>query len=321
MANITKDSLIVELFAFDKKSDPAYKDAIDQIRELASRPTADNRFEIAQIISYAVDTSLNQRVEYLDLIADVKRTEYGIKAEFEIEIDELKAFIQAKGSTTERSKVGKKFATLSTQEVSVRPFVNFHDLAAGKVDIAQLIRRSTDKLENAIVKKVQNVLYAGFSGLSSPNYASGAGVVKANFDPIVMAMSRVGKPAIIGDAVILAKLTANAGFNSYVPDQLAVEHNQNGFIGTYIGGNVVKLNNPFEAGSLVNTVLRQDLIYVVPAGSAEIRPLKVHFEGDVQFMEATNIDDKSYEIRLDKYIGVGLVGDVKYLGVYEDTTL
>lgn len=321
MADINKDSLIVELFAFNKKDDAQYKDAVDQVRSLASRPTADNRYEIAQIIRYAVDANLNQKLDYLDIIADVIRTEYGAKAEFEMEIDNLKAFFQAKASTTERSKVGKKFATLSTQEVSVRPYVNFHELATGKVDVGQLITKASEKMEIAITKKVQTVLYAGFSGLASPNFASGAGVVKNTFDPILTSMSRVAKPVILGDAAVLSKLTALTGFNNVVAESLALEHNQNGFIGTYLGGNVVKLNNPFEVNSLTNTMLRQDLIYVIPAGSNSLRPLKIHLEGDVQSMEATNIDDKSYEVRLDKYVGVGLIGDTKFLGIYEDTTL
>ena len=54
----------------------------------------------------------------------------------------------------------------------------------------------------------------------------------------------------------------------------------------------------------------------------DARPLKVLFEGDVQSQEATNIDDKAYEVRLDQYVGAGLVyGDHPTMSVYEDLSL
>lgn len=324
---ITKESRIVEVFSKDllkaEVDHNELKDAKEYIKELASNPNPNNCYEIAQILKFVINDGFTQRVQYLDEIADVKRTGFGEKAQFKIEIDDLKAMFQAKGSTTERSKVSNKYFTLDTDEVSIRPVVDLYDLQTGKADFTKIAERAMIKLELEIVKRVQNVVYAAFSGMSSPNYSSGAGITKSAFDPILYAMMRAGgSAAIVGDIEALSKFTALTGFNNVVADSLVVEHNQNGMIGTYLGAKLMKLNNPFVANSLTDTELRKDLIYVVPTGAEELRPIKVQFEGELQAIGTpVNIDSKQMEMRFDQYVGVSAIGVRKLMGVYQDTTL
>lgn len=324
---ITKDSRIVEVFSkdllkaeVDKKE---VKDANEYIRELASNPNPNNRYEIGQILQYVIDEGLTQRLQYVEQIADVKNTGMGEKAQFKIEVDGLKAFFQAKSSSTERSKISNKYVTLDTDEVSIRPVVNFYELQTGKVDFNRIASQAITQMELKIVKRIQDAVYAAFSALSTPNYASGAGLVKGTFDPIFNAMMRIaGSVAIVGDIEALSKFTALTGFSNRVPDAYMVEHNQNGMIGQYLGGQLIKLNNPFQVNSLTQTELRRDLIYVIPNGVPELRPIKVQFEGGVQNIDSQiNINSKEMEMRFDQYVGVGAVGVRKLMGVYEDTTL
>lgn len=326
--NINKDSRIVEVFSADmlntnKVEKSEIKDANDYIKELASNPSPDNRYEIAQIMSYVITEGLAERMNYIDLIGDVKRTEIGEKARFKTEIDGLKAFWQAKSSTTERSKVSSKYVQLDTDEVSIRPVVNFLELQTGKVDMARLAEQAAAKMELAIIKRVQNAIYAAFQGTNGVNYASGAGIAKQAFDPILFAMNRAGGAvSIVGDVEALSKFTALSGFDGNIPDDYVVQHNENGMIGKYNGSSLVKLNNPFEAGSLTETTLRKDLIYVIPNVEEGLKPVKIQFEGGVQSIDApVNIDSKEVEFKFDQYIGAGVIGARKLLGVYEDTSL
>lgn len=324
---INKESRIVEVFSKNlaKATVEAseLKKANDYIKELASNPNPNNTYEIAQILSYVINDGFSRRVEYLEQIADVKRTGIGEKAQFKIEIENLKAMFQAKGATTERSRVSSKYVSLDTDEVSIRPVVDFYELQSGKVDFSKIAQDAIVELELAIVKRIQNTVYDAFSAMSTPNYAQGAGVTKGSFDPILYAMSRVaGSTAVMGDIEALSKITSLAGFNNRVPDALAIEHNQNGMLGTYLGANLMKLNNPFAANSLTQTELNKGLIYVLPTGDVNLRPVKVHFEGGVQAIGAPiNIDSKQMEMRFDQYVGVATVGVRKLMGIYEDTTL
>lgn len=326
--NINKDSRIVEVFSADltKKATieaNEMKDANDYIKELSSNPNPNNCYEIAQIMSYVINDGLVNRVNYIETIADVKSTGIGEKAQFKIDIDDIKAVFQAKSATTERSKISSKYFTMDTDEVSVRPVVNFYDIQTGKVNFTSIAQKAVDRLELAIVKRIQDAVFSAFSAMGSPNYAANAGVAAATFDPILNAMLRVGgSAAVIGDIEALSKFTALTGFNSNVADQYMVEHNQNGMIGSYKGGRLVKLNNPFQTNSLTTTELRKDLIYVLPTGSEELRPVKVQFEGGVQSIGApVNINSKELEMRFDQYVGVAAVGVRKLMGVYRDTSL
>ncbi|PAV30173.1 hypothetical protein CIL05_06815 [Virgibacillus profundi] len=325
--NINQESRIVEVFSTDmlkgKIEVNELKDAHEYIKELASNPNPNNRYEIAQIMSFVINEGLSQRVNYLDLIADVKRTDIDTKARFKTEIDGLKAMFQAKSATTERSKVSSKYTGLDTEEVSIRPVVDFLELQTGKANLTDLAQKAAIKMELAIVKRIQDSVYAAFKGTTGVNYASGSGIAKQAFDPILFAMARAGgSTSIVGDTEALAKFTALTGFDGNVPADLAAEHNQNGMIGKYNGSSLVKLNNPFQAGSLTETELRKDLVYVIPNVEEGLKPIKVQFAGGVQTTDApVSIDSKQVEFRFDQYIGAGVIGARKLLGVYEDTTL
>lgn len=325
--NINKESRIVEVFSADLRKAQTdrseLKDANEYIKELASSPNPNNLYEIAEILSYVINDGLTERIRYIEDIADVKRTAIGEKAQFQIDIDDLKAVFQAKSGTTIRSKTSQKYFTLETDEVSIRPVVNFYDIQTGKVNFTSLAAKAVVKMDNAIAKRIQDVTFAAFSAMSSPNYVAAAGVAAASIDPIISAMIRAGGAAsIVGDYDALTKFTALTGFNSNVAEQYAIQANENGVLGTYKKGKLVVMNNPFQANSLTATELRKDLIYVIPAGAEELRPIKVQLEGGVQSISAPiNINSKEVEMRFDQYVGVGAIGVRKLMGVYRDTSL
>jgi len=326
MSEINAKSPIVELFSANLVAPEnvvasELKDANDFIKELCANPNPNNRYEIAQILRLIVDNQLDLALNYLPTIADVKHIDFGQKAQFQIDLPGVKAFFQAKGSTTERSKVGHTYTTLETDEVSVRPAINFYDLLSGKTDFSKVATESAFRMEMAIAAKVQKTLYDAFSAMSAPNYGTGNGVVASVIDPIIYALARLGGVSIMGDIECISKFTALTGFNSIINPEYVKEHNQNGHLGTYKTANIVKMNNQLVQENLTDTVLRKDLLYIVPTGTSANRPLKVVLEGQVSAMEATSINDKMYEVRMDKYVGVGVVGYRKFLGLYKDSSL
>lgn len=325
---INKDSRIVEVFSADllnKQTDKnELKDAKIYIQELAHNPSPERRYEIAQIMSFIIEDGITERLNYIETIADVKNTDLDTRAQFKVEIDGLKAMFQAKSATTERSKVSDKYVSLDTEEVSIRPVVNFLELQTGKVDLTRLADQASRKLEIAIVKRIQDSIYEAFKAMGNGvNYNMGSGISKQAFDPILFAMRRAGgNVSVLGDIEALAGFTELTGFNNKVPSDYAVQHNENGLIGVYNGANLVQLDNPFQAQSLTNTELRKDLVYVIPSADEGLRPVKVQFAGGTMSTEApVNIDSKEVEFRFDKHVGVGVVGARKLLGVYEDSSL
>lgn len=305
-----------------KETEIEVAEARSAIKELAKNPSPTNRWEIAQLIGYSIDDIFEQKSNFIETFADVQNVGIGEKAYFDVELDGIQAYVQAKGATTQRSKVLSKKISVDTQAVSVRPVVDFVSLASGKVNFDKIINDAAFKMENAKLAVIQNTLYAAISGYASPNYAMASGFVKATVDPMIVAFSRLGGVSMVGDLAVVSKIAGNTGWSGAFSQDLVNEQNNNGYIGKYNGANVNKLVNPFVQHSLTQTYLKKNLIWILPSGEFSMRPLKVVNEGNIQPMDAVNIDDRSYEIRLDAHFGSAVVtGSQAYIGCYEDSSV
>ena len=330
---IYKDSNIVEVATaaarHEKIDSKVREDADKLIKDLASDPSPHNKYQISQLVKFAVNDIVKHDTNWLDLIADTKRVGFGDKAEFDVKLPGVRAFIQAKGATTPRTKDSRKGFTMETISVSARPFINIVELQNGLANAADLINSASYQMEVGINKHVQDVLLAAAVNWSAPYYGTGStGVVKATIDPMIIHWIRTtGGAAILGDIAELNKLGPLTGWTSTTntqqyADQLIVEQNANVFLGTYLGAKAIALTNPFMEDGTDNVVFDAKKLYILPTGvDASMRPLKVVFEGDVFSTEATNINDLSWEIRLDQYFNAGIAyGDRPYLGVYADSS-
>lgn len=288
-----------------------------------------NKYKIAQLVGYTVNELKKPTSNFLANIADVKNVGFGQKAEFKVRMPGIRAFVQAKGSTTARSKVANKTMTLDTVSVSARPVINIVELQTGQAQMSDLIVDATYQMALAEMGLIQTVLNDGVKSWEAPYYGVGQGLVKATLDPMIRHWMRMsnGAPALLGDIEMTHKLadltgfTASADMKQFAPD-IIMEQNAAGYIGKYNTANVINLVNPLVEGT-DNPVHDINKLYILPAGvDASMRPLKVVYEGGVQSQEQSNIDDKSYEIRLDQYIGAGMViGERPYMSVYVDESL
>ena len=330
---IRKDSQIVEVATAAARHERLDSEVVENanrlIKDLASDPNPYNKYQIAQLVKFAVNDMVHRDTNWLDMIADTKRVGFGDKAEFDVKLPGVRAFIQAKGATTPRTKNAQKKFTMETLSVSARPYINIVELQNGLANTADLINDATYQMECAINRHVQSVLNSAAPGwasqYSAKYYGTGSGVVKATFDPMVIHWARTsGGAAILGDIEALNKLAPLTGFtpttntNTQWSKEIINEQNQNVFVGTYLSAKTVGLVNPFMEDGTDNLVFDTDKLYVLPTGiDVSMRPLKVAFEGDVFSTEATNIDDLSWEIRLDQYFNAAIAcGDRPYMGVY-----
>ena len=329
---ILKNSNIVDIMVAQATKQRVDSDAAEKaaavIKDLAADPNPNNRYQIGQLIAFAVNEINHNRTNWLDTLADVKRVGFGDKALFNTKLSGIRAFIQAKGATTPRTKVAHKSLTLDTIAVSARPVINMVELANGHVNMADLINDAAYAMELAEYGKIQEVLTTAAATWAAPYYGTGSGIVKATIDPMIqhwMRLSGGAQPIIFGDIAVTAKLAAQTGFvattNTQWADALIEEQNRAGVIGVYGGAKVVNLVNPY-VDETDTPVFDTKKLFILPGGlNADLRPLKVVFEGDVISQEETHIDDKSYEVRLDQFFNAAIVyGDRPYLSMYADSS-
>lgn len=333
MANIKieKDSKLIKVLA-SQAANKAVKpedaqQAAEIVRELSKEMTPENRHQIAQAIGYSVQELQRGSLDFLSRVADQKNIGYGDKALFNVKSHGIKAYIQAKGSTTARSYVTDRQVSVHTQEISARPAINIWDLRTGKVNIADLIREANEEITNKKLVMIESVLHDAIDNYATPFYGTGTGVVQATLDQQVDYFSRLGSVSLIGDRAAVRQLAPFAGmamnpgtntdpFYQYSND-IINERNGNGFIGRYNGCDVIAMANSYEYGK-TTPILAADWIYIVPAGmSADARNLKVVEEGGINAFESQNIDDLVFEVRLDDWFGAAFVsGVLPTIGAY-----
>lgn len=330
---IYKDSEIVNVAIAEARKEridsEVRENANKLIKDLASDPNPNNKYQIAQLVKFAVDDIVKRDTNWLENLADVKRVGFGDKAEFDVKLPGIKAFIQAKGATTPRTKNARKTVSLETLSVSARPVINIVELQNGLANAADVINDASYQMECAMYGYIENVLTTAAATWSSPYYGTGSGLVKSTLDPMVMHWVRVGGgAAIFGDIGENTKLAQLTGFTANSTTQqfsgnIINEQNANAVIGTYLSAKVVNLMNPLKEDGTDSFLYDMKKLYIVPTGvDAGMRPLKVVFEGDVFSTEATNIDDLSWEIRLDQYFNAAIAKGVRpYLSMYADSSV
>ena len=81
------------------------------------------------------------------------------------------------------------------------------------------------------------------------------------------------------------------------------------------------LTNPYADESATTPVFDTDKMYILPsAASADMRPLKILYEGDVQQTDMLNIDNGCYEVCLRQFVGAAMAhGRRPYMSVYAAT--
>ncbi len=247
---------------------------------------------------------------------------YGDKAAFNIKTRGVKAYFQAKGSTTPRSFVGGKQIMVETDEISARPAINVMDLRTGRINMADLIKSANDAMTEKKIKRVEQVLHAGIQKFASPFYGTGTGVDRTVLNKQIEYYRRLGPVTLLGDysaANQVAQLTGMAVNSTDVmrSNEMYNEYNNNGFLGNYNGCRVAVLQNAYEEGS-TKPVLETNWLYILPGNqAADMRNLKIVNEGSVQAMEAQDINDLVFEIRLDQQFGAAFVtGEQPTIGAY-----
>lgn len=322
---VNKDSKLIKVLASQARYQNVAQDQADEaaqiIAELCEDMSPENRHQIAQVIGYTVNDMQQGALDFLNVVADQKNIGYGDKAAFNVKTGGIKAYFQAKGSTTPRSFVSGKQILVDTEEVSARPAINVMDLRTGRVKMADLIREANREITNKKLKKVEQVLHAAVANFTSPFYGTGTGVDKAVLDKIIAYFRRLGPVSIIGDIEAVGKLAGVVGMEMgnqmQRSDNMVNEFNENGFIGKYNGCNVIAMANAYEEGS-TEPILNPNWLYIVPGNlSSDGRNLKIVNEGGMNSFEAQDINDLVFEVRLDQWFGAAFVtGKLPTIGGY-----
>ena len=277
-------------------NDPKMVEASKLIAKMAT--TEKGRDELAEIVKVALEDSYN-KFDIIPLLFDTKHFNLGDKPMFKTHKKGIRAYWTAPNSYVPKSQNYETEIFMQFESLGVRPECLLSDLKTGRVDsFGALISDARDAMETAIYQKIYELLAQTYNatGSASGSQASVSNTLTKTVldDAINKVRKKVGgAPTIIGDYDLCSQIEGFDGF-SYI----ALEEIRNtGILGKYKGCNIVYLPE------ILDPVTQKS---IVPTNKLFIVGRKIGVYGDyndMDMMQEININDKSWNCRLDKEMG------------------
>lgn len=277
-------------------NDPKMVEASKLIAKMAT--TEKGRDELAEIVKVALEDSYN-KFDIIPLLFDTKHFNLGDKPMFKTHKKGIRAYWTAPNSYVPKSQNYETEIFMQFESLGVRPECLLSDLKTGRVDsFGALISDARDAMETAIYQKIYELLAQTYNatGSASGSQASVSNTLTKTVldDAINKVRKKVGgAPTIIGDYDLCSQIEGFDGF-SYI----ALEEIRNtGILGKYKGCNIVYLPE------ILDPVTQKS---IVPTNKLFVVGRKIGVYGDyndMDMMQEININDKSWNCRLDKEMG------------------
>lgn len=261
--------------------------------------TSDGRDELAEIVTIALEDTYN-KFDITPLIFETKHFNYGDKPTFKTHKKGIKAYWAAPNSYIPKSRNYTTEITMEFESLGVRPEALLSELKTGRLDsLATLIADGREAIEIGLYDKIYRVLAQCYNGTGNgkDNYASGTSLSKQMVDTAINHVRKKvgGSPVILADFDMCTKLE---GFDGYDDSWVVREEiRQHGVLGRYRGCDVVYLPE------ILDPVTQKS---IVPTNKMFVIGRKIGCAadyGDTDFMQEQDINDKSWNCRIDKEVG------------------
>jgi hypothetical protein len=280
-------------------TDPKMVEASKLIAKMSQ--TEEGRQELAEIVKIALEDSYN-KFNIIPLLFDTKHFNLGDKPMFKTHKKGIKAYWTAPNSYVPKSQNYETEIFMQFEGLGVRPECLISDLKTGRVDsYAALIADGKEAMELAIYHKVYELLAQTYNatGVASQHQVTNA-LTKSVLDEAINKVRKKvgGAPTIIADYDLCTSIESFDGFSEL--DSVQEELRNHGLLGKYRGCNIVYLPeilDPTTQESIVPT----DKMFIVG------RKIGVYGDyADMDFMQEVNINDKSWNCRIDKELGMAI---------------
>ena len=191
----------------------------------------------------------------------------------------------------------------------------------GDESFVELMQIIAEGIEDRIYEQIQGILQSAASSMPTDNHQTHAGFDQTKMDKVLAIVRAYGRPEIWCTQEFAALMHNDIAYASYSPNIPAADlddvRNQ-GYIGMYHGARVIVLPQSFTDETNSVKVIDPQYAYIIPAG--EERIVKIVMEGDTQIRDIEN-RDWSDEVQMYKKVGLAMVTNPNYWGIYENTNL
>lgn len=268
----------------------------------------ENKRKVFSLISETIDAVLPPRlIDRWGQFAEIKTYDQGDRPVFTRRTGKVRAkqFITRVGlaGRYETFKLGSESFEVQTSAMGGAAKIGFEEFLDGRVNFAELTQIIMDGMDELLYREIAKALQSSLSQLPVNNKVTVTGFDEDAMDFIVNQANVYGKPTIYCTREFAVKMIPSQNWAS---DQMKNEMWNNGFLGTYKGCNVIVLPQTFEDETNSRKVIDPGYIWIIPAG-ADMRPVKVAFEGVTHTRECDDNDDWSRDIQVYRKVGVGVM--------------
>jgi len=191
----------------------------------------------------------------------------------------------------------------------------------GDESFVELMQIIAEGIEDRIYEQIQGILQSATDAMPSANVKTGTSFVAADMDALLAVVRAYGRPEIWCSQEFAATITNQVGFSAATPNLPSADlddiRNQ-GYVGMYHGARVIALPQSFTDETNSTKIINPQYAYVIPAGEEKI--VKIVMEGDTQIRDIEN-RDWSDEVQMYKKVGLAMVTNPNYWGIYQNTNL
>ena len=280
-------------------------------------------FELLQVLA---DEYLPARLNAtLAQFAEVRSIEQGSKYEFKLRKGHMrgKTFVTqvAPSGQYETFRLDVSQFVVPVKAYGAAALVEWERFLNGDESFVELMQIIAEGMEDRIYEQIQGMLQGAANDMPTANVVTQTSFVPASMDSLLGVVRAYGRPVIWCSQEFAATITNQVGFSAANPNMPAADlediRNQ-GYVGMYHGAQVIVLPQSFTDETNSVKVINPQYAYVIPAGEEKI--VKVVMEGDTQVKDFENRDWSS-EVQMYKKVGLAIVTNPNYWGIYQNTSL
>lgn len=194
--------------------------------------------------------------------------------------------------------------------------IGFEEFLDGRVDWAELVNILYEAIDDLVFEEIGAALAEGINQLPAANRVVTPGFDEVAFDSLLNSAKMYGNVTIYCTNEFAVKMIPQEAWR--YTEAMKDELYRTGRLTGYKGENVVILPNSYKNAFEQVKVLDPSLCFIIPS-SADQKPVKVAFEGDLYTNEFENYD-WSRDIHMYEKVGVSCMMD-NAIHVYKDTSL
>lgn len=277
---------------------------VDKAEKLIAKmfQTESGREELAEIVKLSLEDSYN-KFDISPSIFDTKAFKYGDRPLFKTHKKGIKAYWTAPNSYVPMSRNYDVEIMMEFEGLGVRPEALLSELKTGRLaSFASLISDGKDAIQTEIYRKVYSVIAQAYNATAGSKgkdyYATTTNTLsKTTLDAAINKIRKKcgGSPTIIGDFDLCTQIESFVGFDQ--TDARYLEQRDKGMLGRYRGCDIIYLPEILDPVTQTS---------IVPTNKLFIVGKKIGYAasyGDIDVMQEQNINDKSWNCRIDKELG------------------